>query len=301
MKRTIISGIIIAAIFTFLIFAGGCKNKSGAAGNDYLTADSVSYKTKVLNYSDTTFTKEPDGQTSYNISYFELGEEIPQAARDSIAAYNRAFLLGESEKVEQDFLTDTLAGNFFKEYAKVRKSYGNEFPWTITKNIGVVGKLGKYLSVEYYEDSYMGGAHPNAFSFYRVFDLETGKVLAFEDVFDGAQKAKLDQLKLEYLRKERNIDTDSIKIEDVVFPESLTPGNGYLYAINNFYLTKNDVVFYYNSYDIAPYVFGPSQLEIPFTVIKPCIKANSPVLEWMGKQEKWSAVVRPQTAVSCWL
>jgi hypothetical protein len=274
MKRSIISGILLAAIFTLLILAAGCRNKTKHATSNYLNADTLVFTTRVINYNDTTFTKEIDGQSSYNISYFELNDAIPQVVKDSITAYNKAFLVNATEKVEKEILTDTIAKKMFAEYAQVRKSYGNEFPWSVTKKINIVGKKSRYLSVEYYEDSYLGGAHPNAFSFFRVFDLETGKVLTFNDVFDTTQKSKIDQLKLEYLRKARNVDTDSFKIEDILFEESLKPGNGYLYSINNFYLTKDKIVFYYNSYDIAPYAFGPSQLEIPYEIAKGLMKVK---------------------------
>jgi hypothetical protein len=49
---------------------------------------------------------------------------------------------------------------------------------------------------------------------------------------------------------------------------------------DNFYISEKGIGFFYNEYDIAPYVMGPTEVLVPYEAIKPYIRPDGP-LGWV--------------------
>lgn len=117
----------------------------------------------------------------------------------------------------------------------------------------IIYKSKNYLTLQIDEDSYNGGAHPNYFSNYSTFNLNTGKVLTLKDLDKDTYKiTRLAESKFRELKK-------------IPFNKKLNDF-GYYFDKNKFYLSSNfgitdkTVIFYYAPYEIAPYAMGSTEL-----------------------------------------
>jgi Protein of unknown function (DUF3298) len=52
---------------------------------------------------------------------------------------------------------------------------------------------------------------------------------------------------------------------------------------NNFAITDQGILFYYNNYEIASYVYGPTKIFIPYDSIENLVKRKGMVYEIMPK------------------
>jgi len=112
------------------------------------------------------------------------------------------------------------------------------------------------ISVTYYQ--FTGGAHGYNYMETINLDLVNEKVLSLKELFDGSD---------DYLQ----VLTDEIlkemeKEKDYLFPETLTDFK----ATDDlkFYLTDDGIVFYFDPYEIAPYVRGIAEYKIPYDSLR---------------------------------
>lgn len=104
-----------------------------------------------------------------------------------------------------------------------------------------------------------GGAHPNTYFRSFTFDLDAGTKLFFEDVFPDADAALavIAPVAQAALSEKFGDSADADWIEDGAGPE--------LINYRNFVLTEDSIIFYFEPYQVAAYVFGTSEVEIPLT------------------------------------
>ena len=111
-------------------------------------------------------------------------------------------------------------------------------------------------------NSFYGGAHPNVYLYLRNFDPQTGDSLGLAMIFNEASLKEVTKIGENIFRKDYEIgpktsfDSMGYWFENDVFELS-----------TNFAFTDQGLLFYYNSYDIAPYSMGPSQILIPYSTI----------------------------------
>ena len=115
--------------------------------------------------------------------------------------------------------------------------------------------------IEKYE--YMGGAHGMSAEMPIVFDLKTGDIVTHEfftgSVGSDRLKELIDKHKFDNLRdmiKDAGIDE-----ENIFYVESIEPSEFYTVG-------QEGVTFYYQPYDVAPYVFGVIPITLPWDELK---------------------------------
>lgn len=94
--------------------------------------------------------------------------------------------------------------------------------------------------------SFTGGAHPMTRTITRTFDLKSGRQLVLSDLFD---EKKL----LPIIRKD--LETRDLPDKKWIFQGSAN--------LAKFALTQNDLLIYYDPYEVGPYVNGPQIVKIP--------------------------------------
>ena len=60
--------------------------------------------------------------------------------------------------------------------------------------------------------------------------------------------------------------------------EDMGYATGDLTPTENFYLSKEGITFYYNVYDIAPYVMGPVKITLPYEMMQHLLGDGTMVL-----------------------
>jgi hypothetical protein len=238
--------------------------------------------------------KEKYGKDSLQFTVCELrekqslieGQESPQVTTDLFYLYpskykNPAVLAKVRELVlpgagkDPQARLKALTEEFFKEYKEQNKDiYDPEqepmFNWESFVSMSLLLNEKDILTfgMSYY--SYSGGAHGLSGNGFVVADLLTGKQITLDDVFTPGYQEALGKILEKALRKQENIPDGDSLADHNFFVDKIMPNE-------NFYLTLDGIGFYYNIYEIKPYVEGPTDIFLSFKEIKKLLKPKSPV------------------------
>jgi hypothetical protein len=153
-----------------------------------------------------------------------------------------------------------IAAGFVQDYFE--RDDDSRMPWSLDAGASVVRNRAPVLSLDVGSESYAGGAHANASRFYLNLDFATAKPLALSDVLVEGALPRLTQIAERYFRKERELAPDADLKEAGFWWE-----DGRFHLNGNFAIGEKSLLFFYNQYEIASYVDGPTEIEIPFEEI----------------------------------
>lgn len=239
------------------------KNAGESSGNQ--SPDSLSYSMK-------SFYKSYKGcsDTAFGCTY--LKAEYPVFTSGSHKDEINRIILGYM--VDSVFTTETQAGNktldglaasLFSEYIKLKEEipdFDAGYVLEITASAAFNSK--GILTVFVGNYSYTGGAHPNSFLKYFVFDLSTGKTLKTADIFEQGFEKKLNKMIEKKFRKQYELSDDK-PLTEILFENKIEFNN-------NFAITKEGIEFLYNKYEIMAYVYGPAEIKFSFEELKGLVK-----------------------------
>ncbi|MBN1799665.1 MAG: DUF3298 domain-containing protein [Spirochaetales bacterium] len=144
------------------------------------------------------------------------------------------------------------------------------FMWRHSYGTSLICNDKNMFTCRFYFNDYTGGAHGMAGEGFVSFDLETGKRLAPEDIFIADYREQLGEIMDKKLRAVENIPPQAALEDRGFFVDYIEPND-------NFYIALDGIGFYFNSYEIRPYAYGPTDIFLSFKEIKHLIKADSPV------------------------
>jgi len=171
---------------------------------------------------------------------------------------------------------DSLVNAFFIEFETLAKDYPESAQdWEIERILTVKNQTEKILTIEYSEYSFLGGAHPNNFITYSNYYLETGEQVSLDECLQIGYEGKLNSEGEKIFRQQRELKPDAdLADAGFWFDENKFELN------DNFAILKDGLLFYFNSYDIAPYAFGPTEVLIPYSKIKNLVLPDKPLSEF---------------------
>jgi hypothetical protein len=257
---------------TFLYFTGISLLLSSCTSSPFevIVAENISIDTVAYSYVniDRFISVETD-TTKINIR-FPLLQGAP--LKDSV---QKAILDGV---VGSDSLSKSLedyANNFIADYQSYLKDeFSNHFPWEMDIDISVATNTANHFCIVANEYEYMGGAHPNGYVIYSNFDRATGSIVGLGSIFENGTKEKLTVIAEKLFREQQQVD-DSLSLADAGFFTLVEEGEeGRFFLNQNFLIEKDGIRFYYNKYEIAPYVVGPSEVFIPWQKILHLLNKN---------------------------
>ena len=200
------------------------------------------------------------GGASVKLEYPVVIEGPNSAALDSLNRFIREAALrsGSDEKVYAD--PEPLAEEFFGSFREVTRAFpGYQYRWFLERRISLINDATGIVTLAAEERVYEGGAHPNSVRLHIVVDTKTGRRLALNDVIRQGSRKRLVEVAERAFRSRKGIRTgDDLATEGYWFKGNLFD------VTENFGLAKTGLLFYYNSYEIAPYSAGPTELLIPY-------------------------------------
>lgn len=110
-------------------------------------------------------------------------------------------------------------------------------------------------------DEYTGGAHGMNRTNFLNIDLKNQHVLTLDDIFVDDYSDALVQLLWEQLMIDNNVSSRE-ELEHIGFGLI-----GDVEPVENFFLDKTGITFFYNVYEIAPYSIGPVQIKLSYPSI----------------------------------
>lgn len=153
------------------------------------------------------------------------------------------------EKDEQDEEDEESIGAWYSYYKEIES------------HVQSCNSLILTYRIDYNE--YTGGAHGIYMSTFLNLDLKTLSPVRLDDLFEGDCKEALTDLLWKQLMADNNVATRQ-ELEDMGYATT-----GDLEPVENFYPDPKGITFYYNVYEIAPFVMGPTKITLPYEDIAP--------------------------------
>lgn len=268
--KTRIIGLLSIVIISI---ASACHNLGGShTSAEDNTLDTLTYQYKLLKKSSKHIVRTEKGVDSTYISI-----RYPQFQREDIDQFIQKLLLGDNPNHSYKNL-DKLADDFIQGYEKVingDKTY--QQAWFNEVNIQVTQPFSGIVSLENLYSSYTGGAHGTYGTSYYNYDVAKHRVIKLNDLFSDENLAKLTARVEVFFRKRENLSPQAT-LKDAYFFE-----NGQFALTENFQIRENDLLFFYNPYEIKPYAAGTTRLDIPFSEIKDLINHNTIIYKELNK------------------
>lgn len=274
MKNTI--KLIIILLVVVLSYACGSKKNSGSGTKEQRTIQtsdtdevnidfikielSKSYVSESLKTSDSTY---------ITLQYVEM---VSGPNKDMINSLIRKELIQNTYSVGNDeyrTLQDIL-DSFINDY----KEFSAEYPdylqnWFYEINASARCYTQKILCLEFSQGGYTGGAHGNSYVQFINIDFKNAKQLKLNDLLMKGYETKLNKLIDKKFRKVKGLKpSDSLEKEGGLFENKIEYND-------NFAITKDGLLFYYNNYEIAPYAAGPMELLLTYDELNKLIPENS--------------------------
>lgn len=126
--------------------------------------------------------------------------------------------------------------------------------------MGEIGEVTpRYITYRNLATQYMGGAHPQTFSYAFSYDLDSAKILNFDNMFLPGSSPEISKVIAAQLAEKFDVS-----------PSKLTDAGFYtneIAASRSVSISDGTIVFHYNPYEIAPYSMGAFDVQIvPFTI-----------------------------------
>jgi len=250
---------------TYLLIS--CGDRKNATSENNLKYEFVKYEKQ----SEGCDGLREDNCAKIKIEYPQItsleNEVVKEKINKSIA---KLFSINESRASEIIDFNEEMDG-FIEEY----ESFIIEFPdafqsWFFERTGEVKLNKGNIFSIDYLEYSFTGGAHPNTLVVFKNFNLANGAEIKLDQIISSEKQKELTNI----------TETEFRKLKDLTAEADLGQAgfwfeNNKFYLNDNFLISDSSLVFYYNSYEITAYAFGPTELEIPYSKIKPLIGENS--------------------------
>lgn len=243
----------------------------------------------------------PNGSMAFDVFYLHSEGELVKGETDSPIAEIELTLIYPSDKYIEPDVEDSVKkiitrsyfgegfntsspdsmlinfeGEYLDNYSKQNenwhKTQSASFNWEKVLSMSVVYNSTYMLCLEYLKYAYSGGAHGMTNISYDIIYLDNGRLLTYADVFVEEGEEELSKILTNQLRKDYSIPDDVTLGEAGFFVEEVKPNR-------NIYVTGNGVGFLYNSYEIAPYSQGATNIFLEFKQIKNLVKMGTPVYE----------------------
>jgi hypothetical protein len=206
---------------------------------------------------------------SYEVNYPEFSGLDSVVTKKIAHKIDSVVTEGYSEGLPQTFRET--APVFIQQYEDYKTEAGeSESPgqgWSFHAGIKVEVLSDTLISLSVIRDDYAGGAHPNSSTVYLNIDPQNGRDVTLVNIFKPGFQDVLAKLGEKAFRKAHELsDTASLQGNDFEFE------NNQFQLTKNYGFTKAGVVFYYNSYEVAPYAMGPTEILIPYEEMKDWLK-----------------------------
>lgn len=201
-----------------------------------------------------------------SFEYPEIIQALDDNVKDSFRNYVMETLLSNYYEQKAKSLNE-MAELFFEDY----KSFYDEmseynFGWELNNTISVMFNSNSivFFQSDYYHHT--GGAHGMSGTLFTNFNSQDGKKLLLKDLLLTGYENKLNDIAEKIFRKKRELTADA-SLEEAGFWF-----DGNKFTLNDNFGIKNDgLIFFFNSYEIASYAMGPTEIILPYEEIKDLI------------------------------
>ncbi|MCD8183591.1 MAG: DUF3298 and DUF4163 domain-containing protein [Bacteroides sp.] len=277
-KQTVSLLAILLAASSFFFSCGNIMNKNAGA----LEFDSIQVNETAHLFGDTA---KPACNLIINFAYAKKSSDAK--LKDSLNTYFLSACFGDKymsmtpEEAVKAY-TEKYVGDYRKDLEPMHqkdeqdKEDGESMETWYSYYKGIESHIQLYTGhllvyrIDYNE--YTGGAHGIYMSTFLNMGLHTLAPIRLDDIFVGDYKEALTDLLWNQLMADNKV-TSRQELEDMGYAST-----GDLEPTENFYLSKEGITFYYNVYEITPYVMGAVKITLPYEMMQRLLSDDTMVL-----------------------
>lgn len=258
--------VLLLTVSSFLI---SCDNKTNR-NRGALEFDSIPLNTTEHLFGDTA---KPACNLVINFAY--VNQSTDTHMQDSLNAYFTAACFGDEyislppqkavEKYREQYVRN-YRNDLEELYQKEEKEFGDadQRAWYsyykyIQSHVQLYSKDLLVYHTRYEE--YTGGAHGIYMDTFLNLDLRTLTPIRLNNLFASNYEEALTDLLWNQLMADNKVATRQ-ELEELGYGST-----GDLVPTENFYIGHNGITFHYNVYEIAPYVMGAVEIELPYDIM----------------------------------
>jgi len=192
--------------------------------------------------------------------YDSLELSLRQKVNTSIRYQLLKLIAGQIE--QEAYSLEEAAQLFIDDYNEF-SSVDFAMPWTLEAFSKVLRSDEHWFVVAIDAYVFTGGAHPNSFRVILNYDLEQGVLISLDDVVKDYIAFSSAAEKI--FRKVKGIEQSASLEQAGYFMEDFK-------LSTQFALTPGGLLLFYNTYEIAPYVVGVTEFEVPYERVEGLIR-----------------------------
>lgn len=276
--------LLLFGVFTFFICS--CKKQVSSTADNEIQFDTIH---SVRNYHIDNDSTQPSA--NLKVTFIYPKSYIDGAILDSIQAIFATCFLDEHYSHLKPAEAITAYENAYIEnykqdaniYLKDRSTIGNHddndnyFSYYETIVNDILFNKGKILSFQVKQINYKGGATSYEYLKNHTIDLETGKLLMEDDIFNPGFEKLLSSIFKDRLIKSNNVQSIN-DLENVGYfgIEEMLPNN-------NFFIDNKGITYVFNKGEYSAYQLDAIKIFIPYNEIELVLKENSPISQFVEK------------------
>jgi len=209
---------------------------------------------------------DPDNPDSPS-AFMEISLVWPDDGFSDLRHAVKQFYGWQSDDLQPGHWIKSEINEFFKQYSEMAElpgDKGKSFQWLNSRHASLIYDQHNLLGLRWSKHVFTGGAHSMSHNSHVFFHTQNGKMLVLDEMVAIENLPLLEQILTQGLKAQLQIN-DEEKLSDHGYFTDTIP------VTDNFYLTPNGIGFYYNSYEIAPYSTGHTDLWLPFTILRPLL------------------------------
>jgi hypothetical protein len=197
---------------------------------------------------------------------------------ESGPAGNLAYVIRESRRTEEGCMEPTPAASveelldgFMREYRDFKADFPDSpLVWFAERKVAVRHLSPRWLTLRSEELTFIGGAHSNTWIVLSNFRPATGEEIHLEDLIRDDSFDRMTALAEEKFRTAREIGPD-----DPLEAAGFWFEDGRFLLNDNFSIGVDGLTFYFNRYEIAPFVLGPTEISLPWSEIEALLRPDA--------------------------
>ena len=263
----------VAYLILFVVALGlsSCHFDTAEKEKPAVSKDTLTYAYQLIKERADDCGEKPDSScTVVKITYPIFPD------RDSLNAHVTQKMTGLFGFFQADVTLNDMADRFLETYENFKKRYkkDNRF-FTLNANAKVLRQDSSLTTLETNNYTFQGGAHGGSYTYFINWNTKADKSIALDDILVNGYKDKLTSIADTIFRKQEKL-TDTVSLaQDYFFKDDKFS------LPKNFLITPLGLRFLYNIYEIKPYAAGRTDLFIPYAQLKPLLRPNTVVTQYI--------------------
>ncbi|MCC8408132.1 DUF3298 and DUF4163 domain-containing protein [Mucilaginibacter sp. UR6-1] len=261
---------VIAALLTTLASCHWADDH--VEQKDAIYRDTLKYTYKTIQQRAADCGDKADSTcTHFEVTYPEFTGQ--QKLNDSVT-HKLLVLFAYDGKADSSL--NAYAKRFLGDYETFKKENPDtKMYFEMDSHASVIHQDTNLVAIEVGGYIFQGGAHGGSTTVFINWDTKANKDLTLDDLLVDGYGPKLTAIAEKIFRKDEKL-SDTASLATNYFFESNK------FALNsNFMVTPVGLRFLYNQYEIKPYAAGQTELLIPYAQIKPLLRPNTVITQFV--------------------